>query len=84
MIPDYIIDKAVAAAGDNWVLVFDWEHDKLYAQVHAALEAVAADIWDQGQKSGLRYAGRVLAAERIARPDLPGAPSTNPYRIEHT
>lgn len=48
MIPQHIIDKAVTAAGENWVMTLDWEHDKLYAQVHAALEAVAADIWDQG------------------------------------
>ena len=48
MIPDHLIDKAVHAAGENWVLAFEWEHDKLHAQVHAALEAVAADIWDEG------------------------------------
>ena len=46
MIPDHLIDKAVRAAGENWVLTFEWEHDKLHAQVSAALEAVAADIWD--------------------------------------
>lgn len=46
MIPDHLIDKAVHAAGENWVLTFEWEHDKLHAQVRAALEAVAADIWD--------------------------------------
>ena len=48
MIPDHLINKAVRAAAENWVLTFEWEHDKLHAQVHAALEAVAADIWDQG------------------------------------
>lgn len=48
MIPDHLIDKAVHAAGENWVLTFEWEHDKLHAQVSAALEAVAADIWDEG------------------------------------
>ena len=48
MIPDHLIDKAVHAAGENWVFTFEWEHDKLHAQVHAALEAVAADIWDEG------------------------------------
>ena len=48
MIPDHLIDKAVHAAGENWVLTFEWEHDKLHAQVRAALEAVAADIWDEG------------------------------------
>ena len=48
MIPDHLIDKAVHAAGENWVLTSEWEHDKLHAQVHAALEAVAADIWEEG------------------------------------
>ena len=52
MIPDHLIDKAVRAAGENWVLTFEWEHDKLHAQVHAALEAVAADIWDEGNLAG--------------------------------
>ena len=52
MIPDHLIDKAVRAAGENWRLAFDWEHDKLHAQVHAALEAVAADIWDDGYRAG--------------------------------
>lgn len=51
MIPDHLIDKAVHAAGENWVLVFEWEHDKLHAQVHAALEAVAADIWEEGARA---------------------------------
>ena len=52
MIPDHLIDKAVHAAGKNWVLTFEWEHDKLHAQVHAAIEAVAADIWDEGNLAG--------------------------------
>ena len=66
MIPDHLIDKAVRAAGENWVLTFEWEHDKLHAQVHAAIEAVAADIWDQGWDVGRRLQG----------------PNSNPYRNE--
>ena len=54
MIPDHLIDKAVHAAGENWVLTFEWEHDKLHAQVHAALEAVAADIWDDAYNAGFK------------------------------
>ena len=64
MIPDHLIDKAVRAAGENWVLTFEWEHDKLHAQVHAAIEAVAADIWDQGWDVGRRLQG----------------PNSNPYK----
>lgn len=52
MIPKRLIDKAVRAAGENWVLNFEWEHDKLHAQVHAALETVAADIWEDGYDAG--------------------------------
>ena len=80
MIPDYIIDKAVAAAGDNWVLVFDWEHDKLYAQVHAALEAVAADIWDEGERAGYIH-GQHDTHRFDPGPDYTETP--NPYRNEH-
>ena len=54
MIPDHLIDKAVHAAGENWVLTFEWEHDKLHAQVRAALEAVAADIWDDAYNAGFK------------------------------
>lgn len=68
MIPDHLIGKAVHAAGENWVLTFEWEHDKLHAQVYAALEAVAADIWDEGWDVGQRLQG----------------PHSNPYkRNEH-
>ena len=61
MIPDHLIDKAVHAAGENWVLTFEWEHDKLHAQVHAAIEAVAADIWDEG------YAAAEWNAEEVCK-----------------
>lgn len=63
MIPERIIDKAVHAAGENWVLTFEWEHDKLHAQVHAALEAVAADIWDGGYRAGFSDGPFVCACE---------------------
>lgn len=38
------------------------------------------DAWDEGQKSGMRHADRVIAAHKIGRPELPGPPSPNPYR----
>ncbi|WP_193104683.1 hypothetical protein [Brachybacterium sp. FME24] len=78
MIPDHIMDKAVNAAGENWALALDWEHDKLYAQVHAALEAVAADIWDQGYEAG------ELNGYGIGRDIDIDEDTTNPYRNEHT
>ena len=76
IIPKHLIDKAVNAAGDNWVMVFDWEHDKIYAQVHAALEAVAADIWDEGFEVG---EGNGYAIGRDIDTD---EDTTNPYRNE--
>ena len=75
MIPDHLIDKAVRAAGENWVLTFEWEHDKLHAQVHAAIEAVAADIFRHGYNLG-KTDGLL---DRIGI-DAPSNP--NPYRNE--
>lgn len=50
----------------------------------AELAAAKAEAWDEGQKSGLRYADRAIKAHNIGRPDLPGPPSPNPYRTERT
>ena len=61
MIPDHLIDKAVHAAGENWALTLEWQHDKLHAQVRAALGAVAADIWDEG------YAAAEWNAEEVCK-----------------
>ena len=63
---------------NSWI----WGH---VAQVSSdALTAagfgLVADAWDEGQKSGMRHADRVIAAHKIGRPDLPGPPSVNPYR----
>jgi hypothetical protein len=41
------------------------------------------DAWDEGQKSGMRHADRVIAAYKIGRPELPGPPSPNPYRNDY-
>lgn len=75
MIPQHIIDKAVTAAGENWALNFEWEHDKLHAQVHAALEAVAADIWDSGYEAG---------KEDTFYRAFGHKPIPNPYRASET
>ena len=82
MIPDHLIDKAVRAAGENWRLAFDWEHDKLHAQVHAALEAVAADIWDEGEKAG--YIGGQHDAHRWDPDEDNYEDPPNPYRASET
>ena len=48
------------------------------------LEAAAPHMldaaFDQGQKSGMRHADRLVAAAKIGRPELPGPISPNPYR----
>ena len=48
---------------------------------------VAARAWGEGQKSGMRYTDRMRAAYdrmraayELGRPELPGLPSSNPYR----
>jgi hypothetical protein len=50
------------------------------AMLAAAGFGLVADAWDEGQKSGMRHADRVIAAHKIGRPELPGPPSPNPYR----
>jgi len=68
---------------------YQMPHDSLpyetkAADIAAALTAagfgLVADAWDEGQKSGMRHADRVIAAHKIGRPELPGPPSPNPYR----
>jgi len=49
-------------------------------ELSAAGYGLVADAWDEGQKSGMRHADRVIAAHKIGRPELPGPPSPNPYR----
>jgi len=44
------------------------------------LKAAKAEGWDEGQKSGMRHADRLVAAAKIGRPDLPGPISPNPYQ----
>ena len=44
------------------------------------LEEKLSEAWDEGQKSGMRYTDRMRAAYEIGRPELPGPPSTNPYK----
>ena len=87
MIPDHLIDQAAAAIyassafGDQFAI--DAWHDmaddnpvktttRMFAR--AALEAVAADIWDEGWEQGMAY---VVGMERGTDDDHA---ITNPYR----
>ena len=63
MIPDHLIDKAAMSAYDDhywrdelyllWGELGDRIQDEYRALARAALEAVAADIWDEGEYAGL-------------------------------
>lgn len=63
MIPDHLIDKAAMSAYDDhywrdelyllWGELGDRIQDEYRALARAALEAVAADIWDDGYEAGL-------------------------------
>lgn len=86
MIPDHIIEKAAMSAYDDhywrdelyllWGELGDRIQDEYRALARAALEAVAADIWDEGWEQGMAY---VVGMERGIDDDLDHA-TTNPYR----
>ena len=90
MIPNHLIDQAAAAIyqstvfGDEFAI--DTWHDMdnddpIKARTRqfatAALEAVAADIWDDGYVAGVENAHEFFAGETNA--DTP-----NPYRASET
>ena len=71
--PPYIVnDGPICAQFDRWLAAHDAE----------VARAAAEKAWDEGQKSGMRYTDRMRAAYEIGRPELPGPPSPNPYRLE--
>ena len=73
MIPDELIEKALYA--------YDTAAGPPYSStdgMRAALEAVAADIWEQGWEAGMSY---VIALERGHDDD---ENATNPYRASET
>ena len=90
----HLIDKGAAAIyatsafGD--IFAIDAWHDmnddhpvktttRMYAR--AALEAVAADIWDEGWEQGMAF---VTGMERGADDDELDHAATNPYRASET
>ena len=100
MIPDHIIDKAAAAIYASSAFGDEFAHDawhdmndnnpiktttRTYAR--AALEAVAADIWEQGAESGWQATGEGWNGEYANGTTHDGAQSfrgagndtTNPY-----
>lgn len=83
MIPDHLIDKAaqaiVTGMGSKSLLADMHPEDAAYARAdaRAALETVAADIWDEGWAQGMAY---VTGMERGTDDDDLDHTITNPYR----
>ena len=102
MIPDHLIDKAAMAAYDDhylsdelyllWGELGDRIQDEYRALARAALEAVAADIWEQGAESGWQATGEGWNGEYANGTTHDGAQSfrdagndtPNPYRASET
>ena len=84
MIPDHLIDKAAQAVvtgmGSKSLLADMHPEDAGYARAdaRAALEAVAADIWDEGYEAG-EEDGYLMGRDE---PFTETAP--NPYRASET
>lgn len=85
MIPDEAVEVAAEAlvsstlgdrSGINWEEFFEAARLAL----NTAAPYLMAQAFDEGQKSGMRHADRLIAAAKIGRPELPGPPSPNPYR----
>ena len=86
MIPDHLIDKAAMAAYDDhywsdelyllWGELGDRIQDEYRALARAALEAVAAEIWDEGEEAGLDNA--------LWKPGYEHCHVKNPYRASET
>ena len=98
MIPDHLIDKAAMAAYDDhywsdelyllWGELGDRIQGEYRALARAALEAVAADIWEEGAESGWQATGEGWNGEYANGTTHDGAQSfrdagndtPNPYR----
>ena len=86
MIPDHLSDKAAMAAYDDhywsdelyllWGELGDRIQDEYRALARAALEATAADIWDDGEEAGLDNA--------LWKPGYEHCHVKNPYRASET
>jgi hypothetical protein len=87
VIPDEAVEAAAEAlvgstlgdhSGTNWEDFFEAARKAL----NAAAPSLMAQAFDEGQKSGMRHADRLVAAAKIGRPELPGPLSPNPYRTQ--
>lgn len=79
--------KVIGKALGDVTGIFDTTESEDLALADAVLAAgfglvadAKAEAFEQGQKSGLRYATRAAAATRMGKPELAGPMSPNPYR----
>ena len=69
-----------AICEDNLDDCLEWR-GRCVKAVEAAAPHMMAQAFEEGQKSGMRHADRLVAAAKIGRPELPGPISPNPYRL---
>ena len=90
MIPQHLIDKAARAMHANGPIggeTEEYEDTPPWYQVvterraRAALEAAAAEIWDEGWSQGMAY---IVGMERGTDDDELDHAITNPYHPEET
>lgn len=85
MIPDEVVEAAADALvsstlGDRAGIKWEEFFEAARLALNATAPKLMAQAFDEGQKSGLRHADRIIAAAKIGRPELPGSLSPNPYR----
>ena len=81
MIPDHLIDKGVDALinpARTTDMVPDWRLDVYRDTVQRIIEAVAADIWDEGYEAG-EEDGYLMGRDEPFDGTAP-----NPYRASET
>ena len=97
MIPDHLIDRAaqaiVTGMGSKSLLADMHPEDAAYARAEAlaALETVAADIWDQGYRAGFSDGPFICACNAWNEGECAcgnygngETPEPNPYRASET
>lgn len=85
MIPDYIVKRAAAELMRDDPAYEDGTYglDDYESMAHAALAAVAADIWDEGLEAGHRNAEALRPYDEMLTDEEP-ALVENPYRASET
>lgn len=85
--PDEAVEAAAEALvgstlGDRAGIKWEEFFEAARLALNAAAPRLMAQAFDEGQKSGMRHADRLVEAAKIGRPELPGPMSPNPYRSQ--